>query len=170
MLLVLAGLPGTGKSTLAREVGQRTGGAVLGKDAIRAALFGDNVDYSSEQDDFVFEVMLQTAAWIVAKDHRRPVIIDGRVFACAAQLERVKTFAKKIAVDLLVAECVCSEQTARQRIEADLARGAHVAGNRTFDLYQEIKRRLEPIPEPKLVVNTDAPLEDCVLSVLRELR
>lgn len=169
MLLIMAGLPGTGKTTLAGALAERTGGAVLDKDTIRAALFGDNVDYTPEQDDFVFEVMLQTAAWIVAKDRRRPVIVDGRLFARSTQLERVKKFAEKIALESLVIECVCSEESARKRLEADLARGTHFARNRTWELYQDVKRRFEPLAEPKLVVNTDAPLEGCLSAVVRAL-
>ena len=39
MIVIMAGLPGTGKSTLAQALAQRLPGAVLDKDAIRAALF-----------------------------------------------------------------------------------------------------------------------------------
>ena len=39
MIVLMAGLPGTGKTTLARELAQRTQGALLSKDEIRAALF-----------------------------------------------------------------------------------------------------------------------------------
>ena len=39
MIVIMAGLPGTGKSTLARALAQRLAGAVLDKDEIRAALF-----------------------------------------------------------------------------------------------------------------------------------
>jgi hypothetical protein len=34
----------------------------------------------------------------------------------------------------------------------------HPAENRTPELYDEVKRRWEPITEPKIVVRTDAPL------------
>jgi adenylylsulfate kinase len=169
MLLIMAGLPGTGKSTLARALASHTGGAVLDKDTIRAALFGDAVEYSPDQDDFVLDVMLQTAMWIVARDRRRPVIIDGRVFSRNAQLAVVTGFADKIAVDWHVIECICLDETARRRLEEDRARGTHLAGNRTWELYLEVKRRFEPIPEPKTVINTDLPLDQCVAAVMRDV-
>jgi adenylylsulfate kinase-like enzyme len=51
--VLLAGLPATGKSTLARALAERLeGAAVLDKDRVRAALFpGDMVDYTTEQDE-----------------------------------------------------------------------------------------------------------------------
>ena len=52
MLIALAGLPGTGKSTLAVRLAADLGAAVLSKDAARAALFPPPVlDYSAGQDD-----------------------------------------------------------------------------------------------------------------------
>jgi predicted kinase len=44
----MAGLPGTGKSTLARVLANDLGGVVLDKDVIRAALFpAALIEYSS---------------------------------------------------------------------------------------------------------------------------
>src|SRR5205809_3994928 len=53
MLILMVGLPGTGKSTLSRALVERFGGFVIDKDVIRPALFGPSqIEYSVEQDDF----------------------------------------------------------------------------------------------------------------------
>ena len=41
MIVLMAGLPGTGKTTLARELATRTSGRVLSKDEIRHAISGN---------------------------------------------------------------------------------------------------------------------------------
>jgi predicted kinase len=170
MLVIMAGLPGTGKSTLAREIASRTGGTVLDKDSIRAALFGAEVEYTAEQDDFVMSAVLQTSAWLLARRRGRVVIIDGRVFSRNAHLARVIDFAEKLGVAWRVIECTSSEDTARRRLEGDAASGRHVAGNRTWALYQEVRSRFEPIPEPKIVVNTDGDLLECAAQAMAALR
>jgi predicted kinase len=169
MLVIMAGLPGSGKSTLAREIAQHCRGVVLDKDPIRAILFGAEVEYTTEQDDFVINIMLQTAAWFLARNRKRVVILDGRVFSRNAQLHRVTDFAEKLSVDWLVFECICSEQTARKRLEEDATTGAHPAHNRTYALYREVKERFEPIPEPKVVIDTERSLEECAAQALGSL-
>jgi len=167
MIVLMAGLPGTGKSTLARELAARLHGSVLSKDEIRHTLFSSrDVEYSTEQDDFVMEIMLKTAAWIRRKDPDRVLILDGRTFSRRYQLERVLKAASDLRQPWRILECICSDETARRRIESQASVGEHVAGNRTFDLYLEVKERFEPISFHKTVIDTDLPLAECVNQAL----
>ncbi|HYG98143.1 MAG TPA: AAA family ATPase [Terriglobales bacterium] len=163
MIVLMAGLPGTGKSLLARELARRTGGHVLNKDVVREALFAPHViEYSTAQDDLVVKLMLQAAGWLVTQQSARHVFIDGRVFSRAAQVDEVVRFAEEINVPWGILECVCSEETARQRLERDSALEAHPAANRGISLYLEVKQRFEPITREKTVIDTDQPLELCI--------
>jgi adenylylsulfate kinase len=160
MIVMLAGLPGTGKSTLARALAKRLGGAVLDKDVIRAALFAPGrVEYSQQQDDFVLEIMLRTAAWLLAKTAGLAVLLDGRTFSRLYQRQRVMDFCAERGTEWRIVECVCAEETALRRLAEDAARGDHPAANRTPELYFEVRQAWEPIEQPRLVIDTDAPLE-----------
>jgi adenylylsulfate kinase len=167
MIVMLAGLPGTGKSTLARALARRLGGAVLDKDVIRAALFAPGfVAYSAAQDDFVLEIMLQAAAWLLAKDRILTVLLDGRTFSRRYQRARAIGFCAEIGTDWRLIECVCAEETALRRLAEDASRGAHPAANRTPKLYYEVRKAWEAIEEPRLVIDTDEPLARCVEEAL----
>jgi adenylylsulfate kinase len=168
MIVLMAGLPGTGKSTLAGALSERLSGTVLSKDEIRHALFSKrDVEYTTEQDDFVMEVMLRAAERILRKQPDRYVLLDGRTFSRNYQIERVMAVAAPLAQRCQILECVCSDETARTRLEAQAAVGGHPAGNRTFALYLDIKRGFEPIPGPKIIIDTDEPFENCVDRALR---
>ena len=168
MLVVMAGLPASGKSTIARELARRTGGAVLDKDAVRQALFAStDIEYTAAQDDFVMGLMLQAARYLLEKDRARVVFLDGRTFSRDYQRRQVIDFAEALGTPWRVIECVCSEASARQRLEADVAAGRHPAANRTFDLWERVRASFEPIAGPKAVIDTDRPLEACVADGLR---
>lgn len=169
-LIAMAGLPGTGKSTLARALAEALPAVVLDKDRVRGALFSAAVDYSAAQNDFCLNVIYQTAAFLFRRDPSRAVIIDGRTFATRSQREALREAASEMGAVLGIIECVCAEATALARLAHDAATGAHPAADRDAALYRRVKARWEPIPAPKLVIDTDAPLETCVARCLDYLQ
>jgi adenylylsulfate kinase len=167
----MAGLPGTGKSTVARELAVRTAGRVLSKDEMRRAIFSpDEVEYSSRQDDFCLHIMMETAGYLLAQHPARPIILDGRTFSRRYQIENVIAAAARLHQPWRILECVCSDETARRRLAADAKIETHPAGNRDYQLYLEVKARFEDITHAKTVIDTERPLEDCVRQALAVLR
>ena len=97
MIVLMAGLPGTGKTTLARELAGRTSGRVLSKDEFRHAIFlPAEIEYSSRQDDFCQQLMLQTAEYLLSRDPARTIFLDGRPFSRRYQIENVLAVASSL--------------------------------------------------------------------------
>lgn len=177
MLIVMAGLPGTGKSTLAQALSRALSGVVLNKDQARAALFpSEEIAYSALQDDLVVHILLLLAAYYLDRDPQRRLILDGRPFARQYQVQQVLDFASATTgrlgiyagreIPLRFIECVCPEEVVRQRLERAARRGAHPAANRDFALYCQMKASAEPIQVPHLVVDTAADPSVCLQQCL----
>jgi adenylylsulfate kinase len=163
MLVVFAGLPGTGKSTLARALAAELHGIVLDKDLIRAALFPpEAIEFSTRQDDFCVAIMLQVARYLFERDPARVVILDGRPYTRQYQVEQIAAFCRETGCGLRLIECICAPEIAEERLRRAAAAKTHIAGNRDPALYQTMRAQAEPIRLPHLVVDTGDPLEACL--------
>jgi predicted kinase len=171
MLIAMAGLPGSGKSTLAVCLEERLRAVVLDKDRVRATLFPSRaLNYSAEQDEITMTAIYQAAASILKADPRQAVVIDGRTFLRAGQLQPLLDLAASLGQSLRVIECVCDDAVARERLEHDAARGSHPAGNRDYALYRSLKPTTQPITLPHLALDTGRlSLEECVRRCLAYL-
>lgn len=172
MLIAMAGLPGTGKSTLAERLATALGGVVLSKDVVRAALFPTAVlDYSSAQDDVAMSAVFAATRLLLTTNPAHIVILDGRTFRRSAQVADLLELGRSVGQPPKVIECVCSDATARDRLDRDAATGAHLAGNRTGSLHAAVKATAEPLTVPRLTLDTGTLLPDeCLARALAYLR
>src|SRR5512133_3736741 len=167
MIVVMAGLPGTGKSTLAYALESRLPAIVINKDVARAALFPiDKIEYSARQDDFVISIMVQVADYYIRNGIAQNIILDGRTFMKEAQVDAVVDYCRIFDWDLRTVFCTCSDDVARSRIEADAASGKHLAADRDFNLYLRLKSGADELQVPHLRVDTGESLEFCIQSCL----
>ncbi|MBI1758164.1 MAG: AAA family ATPase [Actinobacteria bacterium] len=168
MIVQLAGLPGTGKSTLAAALAHHLSRVtVWDKDQVRHTLFGaQGTLYTRAQDDECVQIMLNAAARRLAHNPSTLVVLDGRTCSRAYQVEQIRTFAHRLGQPLRLIECVCDDDLALARLAADHTRGIHRAANRTPELYQRLSAFADPIPEPKLLIDTGNPISDYLGHVL----
>lgn len=162
--VMLAGLPGTGKSTLARAVSARLGGAVLDKDRVREALFpGAMTEYTREQDDLCVRAMLEAAGYLTGKGRTAFIFIDGRTFSKHEQMDEVVQVAERAGARWRILHLACSDEVA----EARLSRRdpENPARNRDVALYRQVKESFEPIVRPKLDVDTTEGVDAVVEAV-----
>jgi predicted kinase len=164
--VLFAGLPGTGKSTLARAIAERLGAAVLDKDRVRGALFpGALTDYTAQQDQLCMRAMLEAAAYLTELKRVEYVFFDGRTFSQRGQIEDVLLAAARAGAGWRVVYVKCADAVVEER----LARSdpSHPAQNRDAALYRRIKQQFEPITQAKLEVDTTSGT-DAVLTVVEE--
>lgn len=170
-VVALAGLPGTGKSTLARELARRLAAPLLDKDRVRAALFApEEIEYGREQDDLVMECVYRVVEFH-ARRGRDAVVLDGRTYSRRAQVEELRRLSARLGARLALIECVAGEAAVRERLERDARERVHPAADRSFALYERLREAAEPIAGPKLVLATDErPLEELVEAALAHLQ
>lgn len=171
LLIAMAGLPGSGKSTLVARLADAIRGVVLSKDVVRAALFPvPFLDYSEAQDHVAMSSVFSAAEYFLRSNPAPPVFLDGRTFCKRGQIDTPRAIALLTRARLRVIECVCSDEVARARITADHVAGTHLAGNRTPDLYDRVKATAVPLDGERLTLDTGVlSLEECVTRAIEYL-
>lgn len=164
MIIAMAGLPGTGKSSIARRLATILSGVILDKDELRTIVFRPSeIDYSRAQDEICIDILYQLTEHILSHDPNKHVIIDGRTYSKQHDIDKLVRLARRLGTRLKIIECHCADVIAKQRLKADITKGRHYARNRTPELYFKLKAQAEPIKEPKLNIDTGInSFEECV--------
>ncbi len=163
-VIVLVGLPGAGKSTLATALAARIPDArVIDKDQVRDALFAP-CDYTAAERDVTFSAMLDAARYHLGRG--RVVVFDGLTFSRRTEVEAAEGVAAESGGFSAVIVCDVPVSVAVERCERDATEGAHLAANRDGDLVRRVAKEMEEPPAAYLTVSMVGPLEPVVTDAL----
>jgi aminoglycoside phosphotransferase family enzyme/predicted kinase len=146
--IVVSGLMGSGKTTLAEALADSLGAELIQTDRVRREVFGASPEpakfeegvYRPENRQRVYEEVLRRAEQ--ALDQGLSVILDG-AFLAADQRRRAWQITEAAGAMPLVFRCVCPPDVARDRLTQRLAKGATLSEARA-DLYDLQSARHEP--------------------------
>jgi predicted kinase len=124
MLVVMAGLPGTGKSTIAEVVGNRLGAPVVSVDPIESAILSAGIGADQPTGLAAYLVAETLAESVLASG--RAIVVDA-VNAVAPAREQWVRLAERQDVPLRFVEIVCSDaELHRERLESRGRRFEHL--------------------------------------------
>lgn len=163
-LIVMAGLPGTGKSTVAGATAQRLGLAVVSVDPIESAILSAGIDANQPTGLAAYLVAETLAESVLAAG--RGVIVDA-VNAVSAAREQWVELAGKRGVQLRFLEVSCSDSALhRQRLEARGRRMPHLAEPSWHAVEQSLDEWEDwggaSASYPRLSLDTARPLDELV--------
>ena len=173
LVLLVGGLSGTGKSTLARAVADALGAELLRTDVLRQELFPAGASpeagvYEPANRQRVYDALFARARALVA-DERVSVVLDG-TFASAAAVGQAHALAQQLQAPFLAVECVCPAEVAMERIGRRLAAGKDASEARPeLHLEQRARWQAWPASANPLQVDTVAELGQQQATVLERL-
>ncbi|GMV30314.1 MAG: hypothetical protein AMXMBFR59_24390 [Rhodanobacteraceae bacterium] len=163
VVVALIGLPGAGKSLVARALADQLGYRRIDRDAIRHAMF-PRCSYSFVEKRASFRGVL--LALEVNCMLGESSVIDGCTFSRRADLARVDQVVKQHAYTPIPIFLDCPSELARERIARDVTENRHLARDRNPDVVGEVLARMEPPPPGALSIDARLPAaEVCRLAV-----
>jgi predicted kinase len=145
-LVVVCGLPGVGKTTLARGIADTLGVTFLRIDTIEAAIVSTLAPFADNPLGYV------VAGWVAADQLRagRSVVADA-VNGVAEARDGWANVARDTGVELRYIEVICSSPAEhRRRVEP---RGAELPGHGVPTWEQVQRRAWTTFTEPRLVID-----------------
>ncbi|MFD1514587.1 AAA family ATPase [Halomarina rubra] len=151
-VVVVCGLPGAGKTTVAERITDRLDATRLRTDVIRKELFPDP-DYTDAESEAVYDELFARCRSLVADDD--PAVLDA-TFREAAKRSRARGVSEAVDVPFSLVEVTCEDPVVRERIRArtDDASDADVE---VYDMYRDL---FEPIETDHLVVDNSGSLAE----------
>lgn len=175
LVLVVGGLSGTGKTTLARELARMLGAELLRTDVIRQEFFRvktpaphiDQVQYRSEARELVYQEMFRRAAEL----HRQQVsVVLDATFSKASSIGLARGVATHPQAIFLAVECHCQPHVAEDRIIRRLGAGQD-ASAATLEVFWQQQQTWERWPDEirQIRIDTEQTLAVQVDRVIAEL-
>lgn len=181
VLVITAGLMGTGKSFLADMLARYLDARIIRTDVLRKELLGidsserhyENFEegiYSAEATRKTYEAALERAEAFIAAGES--VILDAS-FRSRRDRERARESARRAGAGFMLVECVCPEATVMERLEKRTAQAGQVSDGR-WELYETQKKLFEPVEEiqSEEYVRADTSLrpDTCLFNVLGKIK
>lgn len=165
VLLLLSGLPGTGKSFLARRLAEALPFVIIESDVVRKILFPQPL-YTAQESRWVHRTCHALMARLLKRGVR--VIYDATNLI-EYHRELVYRIAQKAGARLVVVKTVASEEVAQERLRARQEEARELS-DADWRVYRRMASRQEQVSHPHLVIDTSEDLEEAVAKVLRFIR
>ncbi|MFA7308228.1 MAG: ATP-binding protein [Hyphomicrobium sp.] len=169
-LIIVCGLPGSGKTTFASELSKKTGIVCLHKDSIKEKLFeGLNLSTLEESKRIgkpSVDIMLYLAEQQIANGI--DIIIEAP-FAFPGDYKIFEEWKEKYDIDLYSIICFLDAEERKKRFSNRSRNHAHFDEMRMEDHFSENEYDYASIPGEQIMIKTDEPTSELVRKVILQV-
>jgi predicted kinase len=164
VLILVTGLPGTGKSFLTHKIVERLPAVIVESDQVRKILF-PHPTYAGEESVWVHRVAHAAIERLLKASYR--VIYDATNLV-EWHREKVYWMAHRTGAKLVIVQTVAPEEVIRTRLENRLRqREADDLSDANWAIYLQLRKRVDAITRPHLVVDTQGDMDKAIRKIVR---
>jgi len=162
VLIVMSGLPGSGKSYLSQRLADQLLAVIIEADRVRKTLF-PRPTYDAQESALVHRTCQEVMRRLLRKGVR--VVFDATNLV-EFQREILYSLAERCDAGLLIVRTVAPEQTVRERLE----HRREAASDADWRVYRRMSRRQQKISRTHLCIDTSDDIDEAVRKVMRAVR
>ncbi len=163
-LIVVTGLPGTGKSYFCGKLAERLPIVVLESDALRKVLFSPP-SYSPEESSHLFQAIHLLIERLLKKGV--PLILDATNLS-ERHREYLYSIADRLGVKLVLVRVEAPAEVVQSRLESR-RRNSESKSDADWDVYQRMKASSEEIRRKHYVVDTSRDIIPVLNKIVKEV-
>ena len=162
-LILVCGLPGSGKTTVAKKIADKTKSFVFNTDILRKELF-EKPAYTKKEKELIYNLLFEMAEKFLRS--AKNVVLEGTFYRRDLR-KRVKDLARKMNSDFHMVEVVCRERTIKERMEK--RRKQKTSSDADFKIYKKIKKQFEPVREKHFVLRSGEKEDEQIAKFLKTM-
>ncbi|GGD41692.1 AAA family ATPase [Muriicola marianensis] len=158
MVVIVLGLPGSGKSYFAEKLAGKIEAEYISSDRLRKELFAERT-YSKAEKARVYEEMLKRTE--LAISNNKPVVLDATFY----EEETREMFLENLGIQTFIVEIQASESLIKERLKKK-----RLYSEADFEVYQMIRNKWIEVKQPRLILkSTDTNVDDMLNRALEYL-
>ena len=146
MIIIICGLPGVGKTTVAKELAPLLNAVILSTDKIRKELFSKPM-YGRRERRLIYDVMILLAKYLDMVGIN--CILDA-TFTRESSRREIKKKLGLASKDIHIIECICPEDIVLSR----LRQRKNDYSDADFSVYRKMKRIYENVRGEHMTIDT----------------
>lgn len=166
-VVIVAGLPGAGKTALAERLAPVLGARIVSRDVVRAAMFVPCAFTATEKQASFRAVVAAVEANCRLGES---TIVEGMPFSRVGEIEAVREASERLQVPCFTVVCDVPVAVAQARVRAQQAEGVPMADDRAAELVAEVAGRFRQPPPDAFVIDATQPLDELAAQVLTHVQ
>lgn len=164
-LIVISGLPGTGKTYLSKKLAERLQFAVLESDALRKSLFSPPA-YSPAESSRLFQAIHLLIEKLLRKGI--PIILDATNLS-ERYRERLYHIAERLDARLILVRVDAPPEVVRRRLE-ERAKDKEKKSDADWEVFQRMRPTVQKISRNYFSVDTSKDVTPALEKIVKEAR